>query len=80
MSKTITIRLDDKTYNLLKTAANGERRTISNYIENAAVSHLTNEEYVSDEEMKDIYGDKKLLDSIGKGLDDIKKKRYRIVR
>jgi uncharacterized protein (DUF1778 family) len=80
MSKTITIRLDDNTYNLLKTAAHGERRTISNYIENAALSHLVSEEYVSDEEMSGIYGDKKLLENISKGLDDIKKKRYRIVK
>jgi uncharacterized protein (DUF1778 family) len=80
MPKTITIRLDDKTYKLFKAAANGERRSISNYIENAAFSHLIHEEYVSDEEMKDIYRDKELLKSLSKGLQDIKKKRYRVVR
>ena len=79
MSKTITIRLDDETYKLFKTAANGERRALSNYIEKAALSHLIHEEYVSDEEMRDIYTDKKLLAGIKKGLDDIKKKRYRVI-
>ena len=37
MSKTITLRIDDEVYKILKTAANGEKRTISNFIEFAAL-------------------------------------------
>jgi len=32
MAKTITIRIDDDTYELFKSAAEGERRSISNFI------------------------------------------------
>ncbi|NUM42332.1 MAG: CopG family transcriptional regulator, partial [Leptospiraceae bacterium] len=52
--KTVTVRVDDNVYNLLKKAADGERRTISNFMENASLSYLTNEIYISDIEMEQI--------------------------
>ena len=51
MSKTITLRLDDDIYNMLKKAADGEKRNISNFIEYATISFLSKEAFVSDEEM-----------------------------
>lgn len=77
--KTITVRVDDNVYNILKKAADGERRTISNFIENASLSYLTNEIYVSDYEMSEIMKDAKLVSGIKKGLDDVKKGKYKIV-
>jgi predicted transcriptional regulator len=77
--KTITIRVDDNIYNILKKAADGERRTISNFIENASLTYLTNEMYVSDYEMADIIKDAKLVSGIKKGLADAKKRKYKIV-
>jgi len=77
--KTITVRVDDDVYNILKKAADGERRTISNFIENASLSYLTNETYVSDYEMAEIMKDAGLVAGIKKGLDDAKKGKYKIV-
>jgi predicted transcriptional regulator len=77
--KTITVRVDDNVYNVLKKAADGERRTISNFIENASLSYLTNEIYVSDYEMEQIMKDAKLVSGLKKGLDDVKKGKYRVV-
>jgi predicted CopG family antitoxin len=77
--KTITVRVDENVYNLLKKAADGERRTISNFIENASLSYLTNEMYISDYEMEQILKDPKLVSSLKKGVDDVKKGKYRIV-
>jgi predicted transcriptional regulator len=77
--KTITVRIEDNIYNILKKAADGERRTISNFIENASLSYLTNEIYVSDFEMSEILNDAKLVSGIKKGLDDVKKGKYKIV-
>ncbi len=77
--KTITIRVDDNVYNILKKAARGERRTISNFIENASMSYITNEIYVSDYEMDEIMKDTKLVSGIKKGLEDVKKGKYKIV-
>ncbi len=80
MAKTITIRVDDRVYEIFQKAANGERRSISNFIENAALAYITNEQFVSDEEMEDIRTDKKLLQNLKKGIEDIEKGRYKIVR
>jgi uncharacterized protein (DUF1778 family) len=80
MSKTITIRIDDDVYNLLKKAAEGERRTISNFIEFAALAYLTNEIFVSDQEMEEILNDPSLKNELKSGLNDIKKGNYKIVK
>lgn len=77
--KTITLRIEDDLYNMFKNAAKGERRTISNFIEYATLNYLTEESFVSDEEMEDILKDKKLVTSLRKGHEDIKKGRYKIV-
>ncbi len=79
MSKTVTVRMDDNIFKLFKLAANGERRTISNFLEFAALNYLTNEICISDEEMEEIMNDKVLMAGIKKGLSEIKKGRYKIV-
>lgn len=79
MTRTITLRLDDKIYELIKTAAQGELRTISNYIEYAALKYLTDENSASDLEMQEILNDKNLLKSFEDAEKEIKKGRYKIV-
>ncbi len=79
MPKTITIRLEDSVYDIFKTAADGERRTISNFVEFATLAYVTNEIYVSDQEMNEILADSSLVSSLKKGLSDIKNGKYRLV-
>jgi uncharacterized protein (DUF1778 family) len=79
MAKTITVRIDDSTYNKIKSAADSERRTISNFIEYAALSYVENSCFVADEEMKDILEDKNLISNLKQSLEDIKEGQYRIV-
>jgi uncharacterized protein (DUF1778 family) len=79
MPKTITLRVDDDTYRLIQTAARGDRRTISNFLEIAAVTYLTEESFVSDEEMNELVNDKKLGQKLKLEREQIKKGRYTIV-
>jgi predicted transcriptional regulator len=79
MAKTITMRVDDDTYNLIKTAADGDRRSISNFIEYATISFLTEESFVSDNEMDEIMNDENLLKSLKQGRKEAKEGKYRIV-
>jgi len=79
MPKTITVRIEENIYDLFKKAADGERRTISNFIEYATLAYLTNDIFVSDEEMDEILSDKKLVTSIKAGKADYKKGKYKIV-
>jgi uncharacterized protein (DUF1778 family) len=79
MAKTITVRVDDDTYNKIKTAADSERRTISNFIEYAALAYVENSCFVADEEMVDITKDRELLNNLQRSVEDIKEGKYRIV-
>jgi predicted transcriptional regulator len=79
MAKTITIRIDEMTYNRIKTAADSERRTISNFIEYATLAYVDNSSFVTDEEMKGIAEDSQLINNLKMSLEDINKGKYRIV-
>lgn len=79
MAKTITLRIEDNIYKVFKKAANGENRSISNFIENAAYSYLLTDQYVSDEEMSEISSDKELLKGLKNSLADIKKGNFKVV-
>ena len=76
MAKTITLRVDDNIYSTLKRAANGDRRTISNFVEYAAINYILSNNIVDDNEMTEILSFEK---DLKKGLDDVKKGRYKIV-
>ena len=79
MAKTVTMRIDDDTYNLIKAAATGERRSISNFIEYATLAYLAEESFVSDHEMNKILEDKKLLQNFKIGNSQIKSGKYKII-
>ena len=79
MSKTITLRVDDDFYRLIKSAAEGERRSISSLLEYSALYYLTNSAFVSDAEMSDILKDNDLLESLKNGLNEIDNGKYEIV-
>ncbi len=79
MSKTITMRVDDDTYSMIKTAAEGDRRSISNFIEYATIAFLTEESFVSDNEMDEILKDENLLKNLKQGKKEIEEGKYRIV-
>jgi len=76
MAKTITLRVDDNVYDTLKRAANGDKRTMSNFIEYATINYILNNNIVDDTEMNDILSFEK---DLKKGLSDIKSGRYKIV-
>jgi len=76
MSKTITVRLEENVYEIFKRAAEGQKRTISNYIEYATLNYTVNETIVDDSEMSEILS---FEADIKKGLSDIAAGRYKIV-
>jgi predicted transcriptional regulator len=76
MAKTITLRVDETIYDTLKRAADGDRRTISNFIEYAAIHYIFNNNSVDDTEMDEILVFER---DLRKGLNDVKHGRYKIV-
>ncbi len=79
MPKTVTLRLPDKTYKQVKTAAMSENRSISNYIETHLLEHLFESDFVDDVEMSSYTRDPKFSKVIESALNDVKKKKYKIV-
>ena len=76
MAKTITVRLEDNVYEIFKKAAEGQKRTISNYIEYATLNFTVSDTVVDDIEMNEILTFEK---DIKKGLADISSGRYKII-
>jgi predicted transcriptional regulator len=80
MAKTVTVRIDDSTYKRIKSAAEAQRRTISNFMEYATMSYLESSAFVNNEEMKGISQDQELIETLSKAMGDIKRGNYRIVK
>ena len=76
MAKTITVRIDDEIYNIFKKAAEGQKRTISNYLEYATLNYTVNETVVDDNEMNEIMSFGK---DLRKGLNDVSAGRYKVI-
>ncbi len=77
--KTVTMRVDDSVYEMIKIAASGQRRNISNFIEFATLQYLSSSEYVDDIEMSEILENKNLVKSLKNGLKEAKNKEYKLV-
>ena len=77
--KTLTLRVDDDVYSMIKLASDGAKRNISNFIEYATIQYLTSNQYIDNNEMNDILNDKQLIKSLNQGLKDIKSGDYTFV-
>ena len=77
--KTLTMRVDDSVYSMIKLAADGQKRNISNFIEYATIQYLNSSQFVESDEMQEILNDKELVQNLMNGLDDLKNRDYTIV-
>jgi uncharacterized protein (DUF1778 family) len=58
--KTVTMRVDDSVYDMIKLAAVRQKRNLSNFIEFATMQYLTSSQFVENNEMAEIMDDKKI--------------------
>lgn len=77
--KTVTMRVDDSVYEMMKLAAEGQKRNLSNFIEFATLQYLTSAQYVEQDEMAQIVADKALVENLMSGLEDLHKGDYTLV-
>ena len=76
MGKTVTLRIDDTIYKTLKRAADGDKRTIPNFIEYAALNYIFSSGTIDDDEMNEILLSE---NNLQKGLADVQQGRYTII-
>ncbi len=79
MPKTVTLRLDDISYDIIKKHAQADNRPLSNYIETATLKYIEETDYVDDFEMENILHDEKLIRSLKKGSSDAANKKGRFI-
>lgn len=79
MPKTVTLRLDDVSYDIIKNHAIADNRPLSNYIETATLKFIEEVDYVDDYEMENIMNDEKLIRSLKKGSSDAAERRGRFI-
>jgi len=77
--KTVTMRVDDSIYKMIKQAADGQKRNLSNFIEYATLQYLSSAQFVDSDEMNEILADGALVKNLESGLNDLKKGNYSIV-
>ena len=79
MSKTVTLRLPDQTYERFRTLAERENRPLSNFIETAASRYVETEQFIDEFELEEIRGNVELNRSLKRGAADAKAGRGRFV-
>lgn len=79
MSKIVTLRLPDDTYERFRTLAERENRPLSNFIETAVLRYVEAGQLVDEFEMEEIRGNAELNRSIERGIEDAEAGRGRFV-
>lgn len=77
--KTVTMRIDESVYEMIRQAADGQKRNMSNFVEFATLQYLTSPQYIDQEELSDILNDKSLIENLNSGLQDVKNGDYTLV-
>ena len=79
MSKTLTLRVDEETYWLIRQTAQAEQRSIANLILTSALSHIREQQFVDEHEMAEIRASEVLLERIEQGSRDARDGKGRFV-
>lgn len=79
MAKTLTLRLDEETYQTFVRAAEAERRSLANLVETAALRGILENSFVDDAEMAEIASRPELVKRLQTGSRHARKRRGRFI-
>ena len=79
MAKTLTMRLDEETYQTFVRAAKVERRSLANLVETAALRGIVENSFVDDAEMAEITSRPELVKRLQTGSRDGRKRQGRFI-
>lgn len=75
MPKTVTLRLNERVYELFRRLAERDNRPLSNFIETAVLRFIEVEQFVDEFEMEEIRSNRSLNESIKRGRRDAEEGR-----
>ena len=79
MPKTLTLRIDDNTYNTFMKFAKADNRSLANFIETAVKAHIRESAFVDDSEMAEILANVQLVNRLKKGSKEAKQKKGNLI-
>ena len=79
MARTLTMRLDDETYQTFVQAAKAERRSLANLVEIAALRGILENSFVDDAEMAEIAARPELVKRLQTGSRNARKRHGRFI-
>lgn len=79
MSKTLTLRIDDKTYSAIAKQARIENRSLANFVETAVKAHIQDAAFLDDVEMVDILSNEHLVKRLRQGSKDARARKGVVV-
>lgn len=79
MSKTVTLRLEENTYEKFKRLAESDNRTMSNFIETSVLRYIENNNFADEFEMAEIESNIDLNKSLRRAQKDMKLKKGKFV-
>jgi len=79
MPKTVTLKLNESIYNMIRNLAISENRTLSNFIETSVLRFIEHNQFVDEFEMAEIRNNKELNASLNRAFEDAKAKKGRFV-
>ena len=79
MPKTLTLRVDTRTYRTFVNRAKSQNRSVANFIENAVKAHILEQDFVDDYEMAEILSDRFLVRRLKRGSAEVKKKKGELI-
>lgn len=79
MSKTVTLRLNEKTYRIFRILAERDNRTLSNFIETSALRYIEESNLVDEIEMAEMESSEELNKSLNRAHRDAKARRGRLI-
>ncbi|HLG19178.1 MAG TPA: CopG family transcriptional regulator [Bdellovibrionota bacterium] len=79
MPKTLTLRVNEETYNTIKRHAELDHRPIANFIEYALKRYVQEADFSDEFETLEILGNQTLVERLRKGSQDAARKKGRFV-
>lgn len=79
MSKTVTLRLNDKIYDMFRNLAESENRPLSNFIETSVLRFIEHSQFVDEYEMAEIRSNQSLNRSLKRAFKDAEAERGHLV-
>lgn len=79
MPKTLTLRVDDDTYDAFLKRAKDESRSVANFIEHAVKTHIQEHDFVDEVEMAEILAKDQLVERLKRGSQEARRRKGSLV-